>query len=148
MRPVRECSQEREKTEQTWDPIQTLSLAHECHTWCKNETHLNSTLETGERSTSSWWWYFYFVDHTIMFTRLRESEMRLGVNLISIDCTALGAASCSRLALESPSQPPVLVSDTKGSRMLQSLLLSWCWHRPHPGWDSGASLLLYWCAFY
>lgn len=27
MRPVRECSEEREKTEQTWDPIQTLSLA-------------------------------------------------------------------------------------------------------------------------
>ena len=57
-------------------------------------------------------------------------------------CFMLSAGS--RVTLSAP----VLVSDTKGSRMLQSLLLSWCWHRPHPGWDSGASLFLYWGAFY
>ena len=55
---------------------------------------------------------------------LRDSEMKPGVDLISIDCSTL---SCFMLqaALKSPSQPSQCwVQDTKGSRMLQSLFLS------------------------
>ena len=107
VRPVRECSQERKlsKLRRRRILIQTLSLALWCHTRCKKGRYLNSILETRERNSLSWRWYFYCsqdLDHTIMFTRDWDEP---GVDLISIDCTALGAASCSKRLSSHPLSP-------------------------------------------
>ena len=127
MRPVRECSQERKlsKLRRRRILIQTLSLALWCHTLCKKGRYLNSILETRERNCFKLVMIFLLLarpgSHNYVYEGLRWAWCRSDKHWLhrTRRCFMLQAA------FKSPSQPSQCwAQDTKGSRMLQSLLYS------------------------
>ena len=107
MRPVRECS---ENQGENWgnlargEPQYNIRYFH----WltyvilgAKMRYIYVPSLETGEMNTLIWWCKIFLLcgSHNCLQGPENLSWRRDGVNLISIDCTALSAAWCSLVTL-------------------------------------------------